>query len=142
MAAAQAGNRAAYERLLADSVMLIREVAQGHGVPPDSLDDVVQETLLAVHRMRHTYDPSRSYDAWLAAIAGRRAIDMRRRQFRRRGIHDEAAFDRQPVQGEAAEATIRAGHNAGASKINLHRALKTLHARLRGKFQGRASRAA
>jgi RNA polymerase sigma factor (sigma-70 family) len=93
MAAAQAGDRRAYERVLADSVALIRAVARRHGVPYDQLDDVVQETLLTVHRVRHTYDPARSYDAWLAAIAGRRAIDGLRKDGRRghREISDEQA---------------------------------------------------
>jgi RNA polymerase sigma-70 factor (ECF subfamily) len=94
MAAAQAGDRRAYERVLADSVALIRAVARRHGVAYDQLDDVVQETLLTVHRVRHTYDPARSYDAWLAAIAGRRAIDGLRKDGRRghREISDEQAM--------------------------------------------------
>jgi RNA polymerase sigma-70 factor (ECF subfamily) len=95
MAAAQAGDRRAYERVLADSVALVRSVARRQGVPVDALDDVVQETLLTVHRVRHTYDPSRSYDAWLAAIASRRAIDALRSHGRRdrREVHDELALD-------------------------------------------------
>src|SRR3569833_2915005 len=79
MAAAQAGDRHAYERVLADSVALIRAVARRQGVAHDQLDDVVQETLLTVHRVRHTYDPARSYKAKHAAQATRRAIDGLRR---------------------------------------------------------------
>jgi RNA polymerase sigma-70 factor (ECF subfamily) len=172
MAAAQTGNRQAYERVLADSVALIRGVARRRGVPVDALDDVVQETLLSVHRVRHTYDPTRSYDAWLAAIADRRAIDLLRSFGRRnsREIHDELASEQYadrddasaegertqraqhlqaaiaelpPRQREAvqqlgiaeqslAEAAARTGRNAGALKVNLHRALKTLRERLQG----------
>jgi RNA polymerase sigma-70 factor (ECF subfamily) len=83
MAQAQAGDRLAYERVLADSVGLIRAVARRQGVQGALVDDVVQETLLSVHRARHTYDPSRSYNAWLAALAARRAIDSLRQQGRR-----------------------------------------------------------
>lgn len=83
MAQAQAGDRLAYERVLADSVGLIRTVARRQGVQGAWVDDVVQETLLSVHRARHTYDPSRSYNAWLAALASRRAIDALRQQGRR-----------------------------------------------------------
>jgi RNA polymerase sigma-70 factor (ECF subfamily) len=103
MAAAQAGDRRAYERVLADSVALIRAVAHRQGVPRDQLDDVVQETLLTVHRVRHTYDPARSYDAWLAAIAGRRAIDGLRRDGRRgrRELHDERAMETHPERDDA-----------------------------------------
>ena len=41
----------------------------------DRIDDVVQETLTTVHRARQTYDPSRSFAAWLRTIAQRRSID-------------------------------------------------------------------
>jgi len=109
MAAAQEGDRRAYERALAASVPLIRTVARRHGVAVDLLDDVVQETLLTVHRVRHTYDPSRSYDAWLAALAGRRAIDALRSQGRRghREVHDEFAYDMHPDADDATAATER-----------------------------------
>ena len=103
MAAAQAGDRRAYERVLADSVSLIRAVARRHGVAHDQLDDAVQETLLTVHRVRHTYDPARSYDAWLAALAGRRAIDGLRRRGRQshREVADELALELHPDEHDA-----------------------------------------
>ncbi|WP_266157954.1 RNA polymerase sigma factor [Dyella silvatica] len=109
MAAAQAGDRRAYERLLADSVALIRSVARRQGVAVDLLDDVVQETLLTVHRVRHTYDPTRSYDAWLAAIASRRAIDALRSHGRRdrREASDSEALESYPDSGDASTETER-----------------------------------
>ncbi|HEX7816961.1 RNA polymerase sigma factor [Dyella sp.] len=110
MAAAQEGDRLAYEKVLADSVALIRMVARRQGVPVDGLDDVVQETLLTVHRVRHTYDPARSYDAWLAAIAARRAIDHLRSHGRHgaREVHDPLALDAHPDTDDAAAPTERA----------------------------------
>jgi RNA polymerase sigma factor (sigma-70 family) len=110
MAAAQAGDRRAYERVLADSVALIRAVARRRGVVHDQLDDVVQETLLTVHRVRHTYDPARSYDAWLAALAGRRAIDGLRRSGRqaRREVGDEVAVALHPDEQDASAESERA----------------------------------
>ena len=107
MAAAQAGDRRAYEKLLADSVALIRAAARRQGVVQDHLDDVVQETLITVHRVRHTYDPSRSYDAWITAIANRRAIDALRSRGRRdsRELHDEFAMDSHPDLDDASVAT-------------------------------------
>lgn len=109
MAAAQSGDRQAYERVLAASVSLIRAVARRQGVLQDDLDDVVQETLITIHRVRHTYDPSRSYDAWLSAIARRRAIDALRRRGRRssRELHDEFALDTYPAGEDASAATER-----------------------------------
>lgn len=110
MVAAQAGDRRAYERLLADSIALIREVARRQGVAQDHLDDVVQETLITVHRVRHTFDPAHSYDAWLGAIAKRRAIDALRSRGRRdsREVHDAFALERHPDTDDASAATERA----------------------------------
>lgn len=109
MVAAQAGDRHAYEKLLADSIALIRTAARRRGVGQEHLDDVVQETLITVHRVRHTFDPARSYDAWLNAIASRRAIDALRSSGRRdrRELHDELALERQPTGDDASVAAER-----------------------------------
>lgn len=90
MAAAQGGDRAAYEALLRDCVPLVRAVAGRTGVPPDRIDDVVQEVLLTIHRARQVYDPARSFDAWLRVIAERRALDHLR-QLRRRRSREQYA---------------------------------------------------
>jgi len=54
-----------------------------------------------------TYDPSRSYDAWLTAIANRRAIDALRSRGRRdsRELHDDIAFDNHADSDDASAAT-------------------------------------
>jgi RNA polymerase sigma factor (sigma-70 family) len=95
MVAAQAGDRAAYETLLRDCIPFITRVARGQGIRPDLIDDVVQETLLTVHRARQTYDPNRSFTAWLRTIAQRRAIDGLRRvgRTRTREIHAPLAYE-------------------------------------------------
>lgn len=90
MAAAQAGDRAAYDALLRDCVPLIRAIAGRCGVPPDRIDDVVQDVLMTVHRARQVYDPARSFTAWLRVIAERRSIDHLR-QLRRRRAREQYA---------------------------------------------------
>lgn len=82
MAAAQAGDAAAYTRLLHAILPFLRAVIRRQHVPRDQVDDIVQDTLLSIHRVRHTYDPSRPLSPWLAAIAQRRALDSRRRRAR------------------------------------------------------------
>ena len=57
MAAAQTGDKTAYQTLLRDCVPLIRAIARRKGVSADQVDDVVQEVLLTIHRARQTYDP-------------------------------------------------------------------------------------
>jgi RNA polymerase sigma factor (sigma-70 family) len=171
MAAAQAGDQAAYEALLRDCVGLIERVARRQGVPADRVGDVVQDTLLTVHRARQTYDPARSFNAWLRVIAERRAIDLMRRTGRHaaREVYAPLAYERHPDESAAnlrtiyrAEATggladavadlplrqreavqllvlqersltetaAATGLSKGSLKVNLHRALKNLRARL------------
>jgi len=95
MAAAQMGDRTAYETLLRDCVPFIASLARRRGVPSDRTDDVVQEVLLTVHRARATYDPRRSFDAWLRVIVQRRAIDILRqmRRHSRREVHVPRAYE-------------------------------------------------
>ena len=61
MAAAQAGDGAAYQALLRDCIPVIQSIARRRGVAADHVDDVVQDVLLTVHRSRQTYDPGRSF---------------------------------------------------------------------------------
>ena len=82
MAAAQSGDRAAYNSLLREIVPAIQRIARRQGVEGDHIDDVVQEVLTSIHKARHTYDPSRSFTAWLTTISQRRAIDILRRTSR------------------------------------------------------------
>ena len=72
-----------------------------------------------MHRVRHTYQPGRPVEPWLAAIVTRRAIDAARRRGRigAREVHDEAAFetfaDPQANREEAAEAADSVAHLLG-----------------------------
>jgi RNA polymerase sigma factor (sigma-70 family) len=82
MAAAQNGDRVAYERLLREVVPFVRAIVGRHHRTADRIDDVVQDVLLTIHRVRHTYDPARPFEHWLATIAKRRSIDGLRRRLR------------------------------------------------------------
>jgi RNA polymerase sigma factor (sigma-70 family) len=95
MAAAQDGDRAAYERLLRETVPFLRALVAYQHRTPDRAEEVVQEALLTVHRVRHTYDPARPFKPWLAAIARRRSIDALRRRARTLAheVSDEAAYE-------------------------------------------------
>src|SRR5690242_6852832 len=50
MAAAQGGDRSAYDALLRDCIAPIKSAARRVGVPADRIDDVVQDVLLTIHR--------------------------------------------------------------------------------------------
>ena len=77
MIAAQAGERQPYEQLLRElDVWLQRYYARR--LPRPAAEDAAQETLLAIHARRHTYQPSRSFVAWVMAIARYKWIDRLR----------------------------------------------------------------
>ncbi len=58
---------------------------------PDAAEDAVQETLIAIHTRRATYDPSRPFTAWVYGIARYKLVDVYRRQKRRQTVPlDEA----------------------------------------------------
>jgi RNA polymerase sigma factor (sigma-70 family) len=82
MALAQAGDRVAYGVLLRECrTWLARYFSQR--VPPHSLDDLIQETLVSVHRKRASYDPARPFLPWLAVIGRNRWVDHLRKAYRR-----------------------------------------------------------
>jgi RNA polymerase sigma factor (sigma-70 family) len=80
MARAQAGDKIAYRRLLEDITPYLRSRAARHAMLFGEIEDVVQDVLLTVHAIRHTYDPGRPFGPWLLAIARRRIVDRLRRR--------------------------------------------------------------
>ena len=50
---------------------------------PDDIEDLVQESLLAVHNQRHTYDVEQPLTAWVHAIAKYKMVDLVRRRANR-----------------------------------------------------------
>jgi RNA polymerase sigma-70 factor (ECF subfamily) len=94
MRLAQAGDQAAYASLLVLLASTARKFARARLGAVPWIDDVVQETLLAVHRARQTYDPARPFAPWFYAVASSRLIDVIRRE--RRFTSREVAGDLLP----------------------------------------------
>ena len=82
MARAQGGDREAYRRLLEEITPYLRSLAARRIQNHSDVEDAVQDALLTVHAVRHTYDPTRPFGPWLVAIATRRIIDALRRRGR------------------------------------------------------------
>lgn len=82
MAHAQAGEQEAYRRLLEEITPYVRSLAAKCHRDSRDIEDSVQDVLLTVHGMRHTYDPGRPFGPWLKAIASRRIADRLRRHRR------------------------------------------------------------
>jgi RNA polymerase sigma-70 factor (ECF subfamily) len=55
---------------------------------PDEVEDLVQESLLAVHNQRHTYDAGQPLTAWVHAIAKYKLVDLLRRRAKRELLTD------------------------------------------------------
>jgi RNA polymerase sigma-70 factor (ECF subfamily) len=80
---ALAGDRAAYGALLTEMGALLKRFFERRLSDATEAEDLVQDTLLAIHTRRATYDPSRPFTAWAYAIARYKLIDhLRRRRVR------------------------------------------------------------
>ncbi len=75
------GDARAYTRLLAELTRHLRAYyARRLGDAQDDAEDLVQDTLIAMHRRRDSYDPKQPLTAWVYAIARYRLIDHYRRR--------------------------------------------------------------
>ena len=55
---------------------------------PDEVEDLVQETLLAIHNQRHTYDAGQPLTSWIHATAKYKFVDFPRRRAGREALND------------------------------------------------------
>ncbi|MGY2049117.1 sigma-70 family RNA polymerase sigma factor [Methylobacterium sp. JK268] len=85
-------------------------------------EDLVQETLLAVHTRRHTYDLGQPVTPWVYAIARYKLIDHLRRT--------RAAAADVPVE-DAGELVASDDHAAVESSLDVERLLARLPAKMR-----------
>ena len=126
--AALAGDAAAY-RLFLDAISvrlrgyLSQMLARAGRTEVSEAEDVLQETLLALHLSRHTYDAASPVTAWAHAIARYKLVDHLRRSGRHAGalpLDDEAHRLAGPEESAAADA-----------RFDLSRALDALPERTR-----------
>ena len=157
MGKAQQGDAASYRAVLGGCRdWLLRYYARR--ISPAMVDDLVQETLLSLHSKRATYDPTRPFYPWLAAIARYRWVDALRKQIQVAELHeDDALVEHEenailarlsldsllarlpPAQANAitltrvegrsiAEASRLTGQSESLVKVNVHRGLRKLAA--------------
>jgi RNA polymerase sigma-70 factor, ECF subfamily len=84
------GDQASYQRALNLMSGHVRRFLQKR--MPSQLSDVedlVQETLMAIHQKRHTYQSDQPLTAWMYAIARYKWVDHWRAHGRREGLHDD-----------------------------------------------------
>jgi RNA polymerase sigma-70 factor (ECF subfamily) len=79
-----AGDAAAYRAFLQELSAHLRAFLRKRLASlPGEVEDLVQESLLAVHNQRHTYDAGQPLTAWVHAIAKYKLVDLLRRRAKR-----------------------------------------------------------
>jgi RNA polymerase sigma-70 factor (ECF subfamily) len=86
---------------------------------PNDVEDLVQETLLAVHNKRHTYDAAQPVTARIYAIARYKLVDLLRARVGREALHD-------PINEELEELASDAGPAAHEARRDLRLLLAQL----------------
>lgn len=127
MRRAQDGDQHAYATVLRALVPTIRACARRRLFDEAMVEDVVQDTLLSIHRLRHTYDPTRPLLPWVVAIVSARAVDALRKQGRSRAR--EVQGDR--LLAEMADGSAMAVVEAAGTSQELGRLLGLLPERQR-----------
>lgn len=128
MRLAQAGDQDVYASLLVLLTSVTRRFARGRLGDVAWIDDVVQETLMTVHRARATYDVSRPFGPWFYAIASNRLIDVVRRERRITG--------HEIVSEQATDVAAPTASDADIDVDAVRAALRALPARQRDVIEG------
>ena len=111
MLAALQGDAALYQMLLRELTRHLRGYYLRR-LGPDAAEDAVQETLIAIHTRRGTYDPARPFTAWVYGIARYKLMDVYRRERRGRTVSLDAA-----AELFAADETEEAGVKRDVEKL-------------------------
>ena len=83
MLRAQDGDKDAYRVLLKSIAPYVRAIARRYLGRGEDAEDAVQDVLMVVHGIRHTFERGRPFKPWLGTIASRRCIDLLRRRAHR-----------------------------------------------------------
>ena len=123
---ALAGDNDAYAAFLTQSGALLRAYFRRRLVAsPNEVEDLVQETLLALHNRRHTYQTAQRLTPWLYAIARYKLVDLLRAQSPRRAL--EVPLD----DDDGASSLLAADASPAEARRDLLKLLDTLPERHR-----------
>lgn len=118
------GEAAAYQAFLKELAAHLRAFLRKRlARMPDEVEDIVQESLLAVHNQRHTYDAGQPLTAWAHAIARYKLVDFLRRSGSLGLVTDSL--------DDAAELLQAADHEAAEARRDIGKLLQTLPERQR-----------
>ena len=121
MRCAQAGDARAYTALLRFITPHLHAIARRYLWRREDREDVVQDVLLAVHGLRHTYDPLRPLKPWLNTIAARRCIDHLRRNALRLRYETGESDAVEQAHGASPDEELTRHHRASAVRCAVSR---------------------
>ncbi|MFG1310975.1 sigma-70 family RNA polymerase sigma factor [Xanthobacter tagetidis] len=124
MRSALDGDGAAYRELLSALAPALRAFARrillAAGRDAGDAEDVVQETLLALHLKRQTWDPATPLAPWIWAIARHKAVDVLRRSGRRAEVPIDGLEDFLADAEAEAEPEALSSRDAGRMVASLN----------------------
>lgn len=99
---ANRGDQRAYAAFLTAVTPIVRGIARsrGSGLGADICEDIVQETLLAIHQKRHTWREDAPVRPWLYAIVRFKVVDAFRARGRRVHVQIDDFADLIPAEAE------------------------------------------
>lgn len=107
------GDEDSYRTLLNEVTALLRGYYRRRLADSAAVDDLTQETLIALHRRRMTYQPERPFTAWLHAIARYRLIDYLRSNRR----HQALGLDETPEEFLATDQTTAQNDHSDLERL-------------------------
>ena len=100
---------------------------------PSEVEDLVQETLLALHNQRHTYHSDQPLTAWVHAIARYKLVDLFRARGRRDALNDPLDDDLQVFASSDTDACdARRDLGRLLEQLPDHQRLPIVHMKLEG----------
>jgi RNA polymerase sigma-70 factor (ECF subfamily) len=164
VAAAQSGDRGAFGELYSKYARVVHGILLAR-IPPDNVDDLVHDVFLHAMRKLGTLRDAARFAGWLAAIARNRATDFHRRSRELVELNEDCAAEEERPQEEAVailsvirtlpdaysetlvlrlvegltgpEIAARTGLTPGSVRVNLHRGMQQLRAKLGPKSGGK-----
>lgn len=118
MVAAQAGDQRSYAALLKEAASFARVIVRRYHRDGAAVEDIVQESLVSMHRMRQTYEPGRPVEPWVAAIAKARAIDALRARLRRAAVETEMSDHAMATAADGSPGDVFETHDTIAAALN------------------------
>jgi len=156
---ARAGDREAFRRLYQSFSPMVHAILLARAPAPE-VDDLVQEVFATAWQRISDLREAASFGPWIASIARRRAVDAHRRQRPIEPLGDRSFTAPKSIVAEALaiidlirtlpeayreplvmrfvegmtgpEIAMRTGLTAGSVRVNLHRGVKLLRAKLAG----------